>query len=235
MDRDSNGLHEYDPDCDCFRRYLSDLDDPTTLGDKAVLSIWEDRSGALWVGTFGGLNQLDRESGTFVRYTERDGLPNEVIYGILEDDSGFLWLSTNMGVSQFDPRRKVFRNYDSKDGLQSNEFLPGSYYKNAQGEMFFGGRNGFNAFYPNRVAENPHVPEIVITDFQAISETRSLDRIDTLRSWPAMRGPSACLTGTGSSLSSLRRSIFPHRRKTPTPSNWRGSMTTGSTSRIADS
>jgi hypothetical protein len=41
--------------------------------------------------------------------------------------------------------------------------------------MFFGGRSGFNAFYPNRVAVNPHVPEIVITDFQVISEARSLD------------------------------------------------------------
>ncbi len=171
----SNGLHEYDPECDCFRRYLSDLDDPTTLSDKAVLSIWEDRSGDFWVGTFGGLNQLDRESGTFVRYTEQDGLPNEVIYAILEDDSGLLWLSTNMGVSQFDPRQKVFRNYDSKDGLQSNEFLPGSFYRNVQGEMFLGGRNGFNAFYPNRVAVNPHVPEVAITDFQVISETKSLD------------------------------------------------------------
>jgi ligand-binding sensor domain-containing protein/signal transduction histidine kinase len=171
----SNGLHEYDPDCDCFNRYLSDLDDPTTLTDKAVLSIYEDSSGALWVGTFGGLNQFDRESKTFIRYTQQDGLPNDVIYGILEDESGHLWLSTNMGVSHFDPLRKEFSNYDSKDGLQSNEFLPGSYYQNAQGEMFFGGRNGFNAFYPHRVAVNPHVPEVVITDFQVISEAAHLD------------------------------------------------------------
>jgi signal transduction histidine kinase/DNA-binding NarL/FixJ family response regulator len=32
--------------------------------------------------------------------------------------------------------------------------------------MFFGGSNGFNAFYPAQIEDNPHLPPVLITDFQ---------------------------------------------------------------------
>jgi signal transduction histidine kinase len=51
------------------------------------------------------------------------------------------------------------------DGLQGNEFNLGAYHQSASGELFFGGNNGFNAFYPEQITENPHVPPVVITAF----------------------------------------------------------------------
>jgi streptogramin lyase len=129
-----------------------------------VLSICEDRSGALWVGTWkGGLNRFDRGSETFVRYTEDQGLPDITVYGILEDELGRLWLSTNKGISCFNPETEEFRNYDTRDGLQDDEFNGGAYFLSPSGQMFFGGINGFNAFYPGMIQENPHKAPIVIT------------------------------------------------------------------------
>jgi hypothetical protein len=32
--------------------------------------------------------------------------------------------------------------------------------------LFFGEGNGYNTFYPERIQDNPHIPPIVITDFQ---------------------------------------------------------------------
>ena len=32
--------------------------------------------------------------------------------------------------------------------------------------MFFGGTNGFNAFYPDRIVDNQTPPPVIITDFQ---------------------------------------------------------------------
>jgi len=84
----------------------------------------------------------------------------------LEDDRGRLWLSTNKGLSRFDPQTKTFRNYDVTDGLQSNEFNSGAYHKSRSGEMFFGGINGFNAFLPDSIKDNPYVPPVVITGFK---------------------------------------------------------------------
>ncbi len=184
-----NGLNAYDPDCDCFNRYVFRMDGRGSMTDKAALSILEDRQGNLWVGTFVGLNLLDRESGTFAHFNEKDGLPNDVIYGILEDESGGLWLSTNKGLSHFDPKTKTFRNFDVKDGLQDNEFLFGSYYKNPDGEMFFGGNHGFNAFFPNKVAPNPHVPDVVITDFRVLGAASAVDRRRYPRELPVESGP----------------------------------------------
>ncbi len=185
----SNGLNAYDPECDCFTRYGFRMDGQGSMTDKAGLSILEDREGNLWVGTFVGLNLLDRETRSFAHFTEKDGLPNDVVYGILEDASGSLWLSTNKGISQFDPEKKTFRNFDVKDGLQDNEFLFGSYYRNAQGQMFFGGKHGFNAFFPDQVAVNPHVPEVVITDFRVIGESGVLDDPRHPRELPENAGP----------------------------------------------
>jgi signal transduction histidine kinase len=131
----------------------------------------------MWVGTWGGgLNRFDRASSTFTRYTEDNGLPNDVIYGIEPDAQGFLWMSTNRGLSRFDPRTETFRNFDVRDGLQDDEFNVGAHFSTENGELFFGGVQGFNAFFPDRVAGNPHVPPVVITAFgrQDLLERRDL-------------------------------------------------------------
>jgi ligand-binding sensor domain-containing protein/serine phosphatase RsbU (regulator of sigma subunit) len=159
-----------------FVTYRNDPDDPRSLSNSTVLAVLEDRAGRLWIGTGGGgLNRMVPPSGrdsaaTFVRYTEERGLSNNFVYGILEDEHGKLWLSTNFGVARFDPETGSFQNYDVRDGLQSNEFNGGAYEKNRAGEMFFGGINGFNAFFPERVSDNPNVPAVYISDFLVFNE-----------------------------------------------------------------
>jgi len=164
------GLNLYDRDHDEFIRYFADPDDPTSLSSNEVLSIFEDSAGELWFGTSSGLNRYRREYDGFEYFTEKDGLPNECIYAILEDDEGFIWFSTNKGLSRYDRRTGTFHNYDVNDGLQSREFNLGSAYKRLSGELYFGGINGFNAFFPSRIRRNRHVPPVVITDFKIFNE-----------------------------------------------------------------
>ena len=190
------GLARFDPKSGTFRRYRHDPRDPTSLSHDAIRAILPDPREPdryLWVGTAGGgLNRLDNESGTFAHFTERDGLPNNVVYAILTDTSGRLWMSTNRGLSRFDPVRRRFRNYDAGDGLQSDEFNSGAAFRSPRGELFFGGIYGFNYFRPEEVRNNPHVPEVVITGFrrgnryETVRDTGSILRAtisetDTLR------------------------------------------------------
>jgi signal transduction histidine kinase/ligand-binding sensor domain-containing protein len=166
------GLNKYNRDHDSFTCYkhTENEDEKNSLSHNFVLSIYEDRSGVLWIGTYGGGldKMIDREKGIFKSYRVKDGLSNDVIYGILEDNDGNLWLSTNNGISRFDPKKeregKSFRNYDVEDGLQSNEFNSGAYFKSSNGEMFFGGVNGFNAFLPNDIKSNQFILPVVITE-----------------------------------------------------------------------
>lgn len=130
-----------------------------------MLCVHEDGSGRIWIATYGnGLYEFDRQTKTFSVYQEGEGLASNSVYGILEDDEGNLWLSSNNGLSRFDPRTGIFRNYDTSDGLQSQEFNTGAYYKSLSGEMFFGGIQGLNAFYPEGIRkDNPYVAPVVLT------------------------------------------------------------------------
>ena len=61
--------------------------------------------------------------------------------------------------------KQKFSNYDVSDGLQASEFNVGVYCKSRDGEMFFGGINGYNSFYPGKIAENTYVPPVYISNF----------------------------------------------------------------------
>ena len=154
------------------RRFVNDAPDPRDahrLNGGGINTIHEDRSGTMWVGAMDGLYRYNRNGRTFIRYTDAQGLPSSTIRCILEDGAGTLWLSTQKGVSRFDPQRQVFRNYDVYDGLQSNEFSTGC-YQGRNGEMFFGGSNGLNAFFPDNVRDNSYVPPVVITSFKIFNK-----------------------------------------------------------------
>lgn len=160
---EAEGLNEFDPATETFRHYQHDPKNPNSLSNNSIWSIHEDDDGVLWIGTRAGLNRFDPQTETFKHYREKDGLPNEVIYGILGDEHGHLWLSTNKGLSRFDPQAETFRNYDVHDGLQSNEFNADAAFRSRSGELFFGGINGFNVFFPDSVRDNPYIPPIVVT------------------------------------------------------------------------
>ncbi|MCP5104949.1 MAG: histidine kinase, partial [bacterium] len=162
---DGGGLNKFHRSAETFTRYQNQADNPHSLSHNFVASIFEDSGGNLWIGTGGGLNKFAGKEEKFTRFREKDGLPNDTVYGILEDDKGNLWLSTNKGISKFNPKQGTFTNYDEKDGLQSNEFNVGAYHKDKSGQMYFGGINGFNEFYPHQIQDNTYIPPVVITDF----------------------------------------------------------------------
>jgi ligand-binding sensor domain-containing protein/signal transduction histidine kinase len=162
-------LIRFDDKAKTFQGYTPDSRDPHRLNGGGLTSIHEDRAGTLWVGGFDGLYRFNRQNDTFTRYTESEGLPSSTVRCIREDGVGRLWLSTQKGISLFDPRTESFRNYDVSDGLQSNEFSDGC-YQGPDGELFFGGSNGFNAFFPEKVGDSPYVPPVVITSFKIFNK-----------------------------------------------------------------
>ncbi|WP_226789023.1 hybrid sensor histidine kinase/response regulator transcription factor [Polaribacter porphyrae] len=153
-----------------FINYKHKVNNKNSINHNYILAIHQSKKGDFWIGTFGGgLNKIefpeDESKITFKAYTEKDGLSNNVVKGILEDDNNNLWISTNKGLSKFNPIKETFKNYDVNDGLQSNEFQELAVLKRQSGEMLFGGVNGFNAFYPKNIKDNPYKAKVVITDF----------------------------------------------------------------------
>ncbi len=164
------GLCRYNRGNDNFTRYMHEPDNRNSLWDNQVYSICDDSDGNLWVGTTKGLDKFDKNKNNWVHYSAKDGLPNEVINGLLTDDEGNLWISTNGGISRFNPSGGTFRNYGLKDGLQGLEYVGGASYKSRSGEMFFGGLNGMNGFFPGEIKDNPHKPAVIITGFRKFNQ-----------------------------------------------------------------
>jgi diguanylate cyclase (GGDEF)-like protein len=165
----NSGLDKFNPLTQSFSHYSFDPLNEHSLSNDAVRDIIEDKKGNLWIGTRSGLNVFDKETEKFKYYRESDGLPNDVIYQVIEDNDGFIWVSTNQGLSKLDPQTETFKNYDSGDGLQNNEFNGGASFKSINGELFFGGVNGFNRFFPMNIKKDITPPNVVIVEMSVLN------------------------------------------------------------------
>ncbi len=174
----NGGLNRLERATGAWRHLRHDPRRPSSLSSDTVFSLHVDPAGVLWAGTQAGLNRLEGldGEGAFRHWAERDGLANDTVWGIRSDASGRLWISTNGGLSRFDQTSETFKNYDSSHGLQSDEFNFGAHYRSSSGELFFGGVNGFNAFYPDRITSNDHVPPVVLTGLTRFNQPMVFDR-----------------------------------------------------------
>jgi len=171
----NDGLNLFDDKNEIFTVFRNKISDPTTISNNRIYSIVEDVDGNVWIGTKGGLNKYI-EGGSFESFTVKShDLSNNVIMGILEDAQKNLWLTTNQGLCKFNRETFKTRTFDVRDGIQSNEFLVGSFLKTKDGMFIVGGINGFNAFYPEKIKNNPNIPSIVITDFMISNESVETD------------------------------------------------------------
>ena len=169
-----SGLHRFDPRTEEFTIYAHKPDDPRSLSDDRVNSIYFDSSGVMWIGTQNGLDRFDSNTGSFKTYYEQDGLAGNVVSCILEDSPGNLWMGTNSGLSSFNPREQTFRNFSAADGLPGADLTGwGTCYKGPRGEMFFGGFSGATAFYPSKMGDTSFIPDNRIDRLSDIGKTRS--------------------------------------------------------------
>jgi signal transduction histidine kinase/CheY-like chemotaxis protein/ligand-binding sensor domain-containing protein len=176
----NSGLNRLNKATGKITHFTNNKSDSASLAHDVVETILKDHSGNLWFGTAGGLSLYHPETQSFTSYTERDGLPNDMIRSILEDQHGNLWISSNKGISRFNPKTRRIRNYSSADGLQGSEFKSHACYKASDGEMFFGGPNGLNAFYPDSLKDNTFVPPIYFTGFQIFNKSISIHNNDSI-------------------------------------------------------
>ncbi len=147
------------------------------LADDVVIALLVTRDGTLWAGTNQGISCFDPKTKRFNSYTEHDGLGNDFVKNIQEDNNGLLWLSTDRGISAFDRQKKTFRNFTSENGVQSSSFLNGSGLKTRNGDLFFGGQDGFNYFNPAKLPA-PQIPGPVLFNELKIGNVAVVPAVD---------------------------------------------------------
>ena len=165
-----NGLDVLDPATSKITHYRKTEGKANSLSDNFITSFCEDHTGDIWIGTNSCVNRFCRNDRTFRYYSQEQGMPSNLVYSILEDQNRELWIGTGNGLSRLDTSRRYFRTYTVEEGLQSPEFNLHAAFRSRDGEMFFGGMNGFNSFYPDSLLDNPYVPAIAFTSAYKLSK-----------------------------------------------------------------
>lgn len=165
-----------------FRRFIASNREGNYLNNNEINDITENYDGKIWISTQGGgINIYDPENNEWSHLTTKNGLPVNDILGCLPDESGNYWISTARGLVKLnrineEPEIKLF---DINDGIQGDIFMVNSFFKsNSDGEMFFGGDNGFTCFYPSEIKSNAITPKVVFTNLSI--DDQEFDTGDTI-------------------------------------------------------
>jgi ligand-binding sensor domain-containing protein/signal transduction histidine kinase len=160
------------------------------LRGKKVWAIHEDSDGSLWIGTQGaGLFLL--KDGELIRFTTKQGLPNDKIHFITEDRRGNLWMSGPSGIAavsrrdleelpRHPSRQLAVRVYTTAEGLSTNQMNGGVQPAGvlaANGELWFPSTKGAVRVPPgfhDQATPLPVIIEQVIADDRAVAHSRDL-------------------------------------------------------------
>jgi DNA-binding NtrC family response regulator/ligand-binding sensor domain-containing protein len=144
-----------------FIRYQHNPNDPNSLSDNVVNSLYEDSHGILWIGTNGGLNIFDREKDEFIHYradpNDPHSLSDNSVLSICESPASWsgtriLWIATKAGVDIFDRKDEKFihcqHKPDDPSSLSNNWVF--SLYKDRSGLLWIGTNGGLSQFDPRK-------------------------------------------------------------------------------------
>lgn len=137
----------------------------------SILSLYEDTSHNLWVGTDGnGLFKYNSENNTFITFGKEEGLKQETVASIIQSKDGNLWLGGSKGLSKLEANNK-FTNYTVNDGLLSNDFNNNAVLEDQNGFLYFGNYAGINYFDPEKIRTNPFEPFIYLSDLKLFNKS----------------------------------------------------------------
>ncbi len=171
------GIEVMNPEKEYIHYYQHIENDTSSLSNDNINAIYPDSRGWIWIATREGLNLYDPVSGRFRAFTTEEGLPINTVLTLLEDHQHRIWMSTPDGISCLtisnyqEKYTFSFKNYSELDGLQGREFNDKAALKTREGELIFGGSNGFNLFNPTKIKRSQRVPPVVLTDFQIFNKS----------------------------------------------------------------
>ena len=165
------------------KNYFNIPADKNSLSNNTIRDINEDRAGNIWIATQNGLNRFNAADESFLTIWDRDGLPSSNLAAIEVDKQGHLWVSGLKGISKIEldekGNKQIIVNYDVKDGLQGYEFIRNSSMIDESGKLYFGGRDGFNVFFPGSSNRTP--PFLNIQDVKiSNSSIKNMDKFENL-------------------------------------------------------
>ena len=143
-----NGLERYDGYK--LTQFKHKPGDPDSIASDFVKTLYEDRSGRLWVGTYGGgLDLYQPESDSFRHYRHKDGDNNSIasdkINVITGEPDGNLLIGTyDSGLDEFNPDSGAIRHYTTSDGSGLSNNRINAIMSDSRGETWLATNHGLD-------------------------------------------------------------------------------------------
>lgn len=112
------GLNLFHRDTQKFIHFRNDPNDPNSISSNIVLSIAEDHSGQLWVGTGqfqGGLERIVLRESAFEHITptdENNHISDNIVRSVYEDELSRIWMGTKAGKLHVFENNKPLVTFD---------------------------------------------------------------------------------------------------------------------------
>lgn len=149
---------------------------PFSVPLESVLCLFPETENSLLAGTVKGLRRIVFKPDK--PYVENLNLPAEgmIVSSILADSLGRYWLGTTEGLYLANNDFSVFKKFDFADNIQGLVYNGGACIRASNGMAFFGGINGINYFFPEKIPLEDQPLSV------SIRSLRINDR-DSVRAW----------------------------------------------------
>ncbi len=143
-----------------------------------ILNIAEDKNKNLWLATYGdGLLTFDTKKRTFSSQYAVDELKNHT-YAVAIDSTNSVWVTSNFGICRLNLTTNKVENFGKSDGTFCDEFNEGANFVSGNGDIYFGGTNGFVHFNPYYFNTNKYSPPVFISQILYGGEKLSPEKQD---------------------------------------------------------
>jgi ligand-binding sensor domain-containing protein len=91
------------------------------LSHGDIISICQDHTGYMWIGTGDGLNKYDGIEFTVYKFNKKDSttLNNSYINSVYEDRQNNLWIGTSSGLCKYNRERDNFERINYNDNYNN--------------------------------------------------------------------------------------------------------------------
>lgn len=173
------GLDKFDLQSKTFTHHQYQEGNPNSLSSNNLYALFKDSRGNLWIGTSGeGVNRLHIKTNQIERFENAEAIRYATIMSILEDDTGRIWFSTKQGIFSYDYKTKRFTSYPEFYG----EYHINASYKDALGNLYFGGIQGVLTFDPNNIHTQNKTPKVRFTHFKLFNKEVAIGKNQVLQS-----------------------------------------------------
>ncbi len=135
------------------------------FGEPTFQAILEESEEVLWLGSVNnGLVKFNWKTGATSSYFDhKANLANEIMALEFGDNDQEIWLTSKNGLGKFDTQSETFTAFTLEDGLQSRVFNSVA-TKDGDGNIYFGGVNGYNVFDPRKIETSANEVKIALKE-----------------------------------------------------------------------